>query len=133
MYNRIKEEKSEIQGIGIGESDFKILRGKDFYFIDKSLFIKHILDNMGKYKFKWFNKSNFNEIKQCIGNDLISIMKELVTLNLDEFKEKFKILVMQMFSFMDVEKDTTENFYHAFVLGMLVSLKDTYEVKIEEY
>lgn len=60
-------------------------------------------------------------------------MKELVTLNLDEFKEKFKILVMQMFSFMDVEKDTTENFYHAFVLGMLVSLKDTYEVKIEEY
>ena len=37
-----------MQGIGIGESDFKILRAKDFYFIDKSLFIKHILDNSSK-------------------------------------------------------------------------------------
>ena len=37
-----------MQGIGIGESDFKILRVKDYYFIDKSLFIKHILDNSSK-------------------------------------------------------------------------------------
>ena len=37
-----------MQGIGIGESDFKILRLKDYYFIDKSLFIKHILDNSSK-------------------------------------------------------------------------------------
>ena len=34
-----------MQGIGIGVSDFKILRVKDNYFIDKSLFIKHVLDN----------------------------------------------------------------------------------------
>lgn len=33
-----------MQGIGIGESDFKMLRMKDYYFIDKSLLIKHILD-----------------------------------------------------------------------------------------
>ena len=32
-----------MQGIGI--SDFKALRVKDNYFIDKSLFIKNILDN----------------------------------------------------------------------------------------
>ena len=37
-----------MQGIGIGESDFKILRSKDLYYIDKSLFIKHILDNSSK-------------------------------------------------------------------------------------
>ena len=33
-----------------------------------------------------------------------------------------------MFSFWDVGEDTAENFYHAFVLGMLVTLKDTYYV-----
>ena len=34
-----------MQGIGIGVSDFKMLRVRDNYFIDKSLFIKHIIDN----------------------------------------------------------------------------------------
>ena len=33
-----------------------------------------------------------------------------------------------MFSFMDVGEHTAENFYHAFVLGMLVGLKDSYYV-----
>lgn len=33
---------------GIGESDFRMLRMKDYYFIDKTLFIKHILDNTSK-------------------------------------------------------------------------------------
>ena len=65
---------------------------------------------------------------KVIGNDLNSILKDLVTLNLEEFEEKFKILVRQMFSFMDVGENTAENFYHAFVLGMLVGLKDTYYV-----
>ena len=31
-----------MQGIGIGESDFKMLRRKDYYFIDKSLFILNV-------------------------------------------------------------------------------------------
>ena len=34
-----------MQGIAIGVSDFKMLRLKDNYFIDKSLFIKDIIDN----------------------------------------------------------------------------------------
>ena len=33
-----------------------------------------------------------------------------------------------MFSYMDVGENTAENFYHAFVLGMLVGLKDSYYV-----
>ena len=45
-----------------------------------------------------------------------------------EFERKFIVLVRQMFSFMDVGENTAENFYHAFVLGMLVCLKDTYYV-----
>ena len=34
-----------MKGIGIGVSDFKALRIRDNYFIDKSLFIKNIIDN----------------------------------------------------------------------------------------
>ncbi len=65
---------------------------------------------------------------KVIGNDLNSILKDLVNLNLSEFEKKFKILVEEMFSYMDVGKNTAENFYHAFVLGMLVGLKDSYYV-----
>ena len=62
------------------------------------------------------------------GNDLRTILKDLVTLDFENFEYKFKRLVKEMFSFMDVGEDTAENFYHAFVLGMLVGLKDTYYV-----
>ena len=65
---------------------------------------------------------------KVIGNDLKSILKDLVTLNIKEYEKKFKILVREMFSYMDVGENTAENFYHAFVLGMLVGLKDSYYV-----
>ena len=62
------------------------------------------------------------------GNNLKSILKDLIELNLREFEKKFNRLVREMFSYMDVGEDTAENFYHAFVLGMLVGLKDSYYV-----
>ena len=65
---------------------------------------------------------------RVIGNDLNSILKDLITLNIKEFEKKFRVLVKEMFSYMDVGENTAENFYHAFVLGMLVGLKDTYYV-----
>ena len=65
---------------------------------------------------------------KVIGNDLNSILKDLITLNSREFEKKFDVLVREMFSYMDVGENTAENFYHAFVLGMLVGLKDTYYV-----
>lgn len=70
---------------------------------------------------EWFND-------KVIGNNLNTIIKDLVELRLEEFEKKFRILVMQMFSYMDVGENTAENFYHAFVLGMLVALKDSYYV-----
>ncbi len=63
-----------------------------------------------------------------IGNNLRDILQDLVDLNLNEFERKFRVLVEEMFSYMDVGKNTAENFYHAFVLGMLVGLKDSYYV-----
>ena len=65
---------------------------------------------------------------KVIGNDLNSILKDLVELNLEEFEIKFQKLVKEMFSYMDVGENTAENFYHAFVLGMLVGLRDSYYV-----
>ena len=62
------------------------------------------------------------------GNDLRSLLKDLVDLNLSEFEKKFRVLVREMFSYMDVGENTAENFYHAFVLGMLVGLRDSYYV-----
>ena len=70
---------------------------------------------------EWFSN-------KVVGNDLRSILQDLVSLNLKEFEKKFRVLVEEMFSYMDVGKNTAENFYHAFVLGMLVGLKDTYYV-----
>ena len=80
--------------------------------------IKHLFEDIID---KWFRN-------KVIGNDLKSILKDLITLNLKEYEKKFKILVREMFSYMDVGENTAENFYHAFVLGMLVGLKDSYYV-----
>ena len=100
--------------------------------------VEEVVDLIGKrYKVKIPNyeiKSLFEEIiddwfdNKVVGNDLRSILKDLITLNLEEFEEKFKILVKEMFSYFDVGENVAENFYHAFVLGMLVGLKDTYYV-----
>ena len=65
---------------------------------------------------------------KVIGNDLKSILKDLITLNLKEFEKDCRALVKELFSYMAVGENTAENFYHAFVLGMLVGLKDTYYV-----
>ena len=93
--------------------------------------------NRKKYKVKLPNyeiKTLFEDIiddwfkDKVISNDLESILQDLVNLNLKDFESKFRVLVEEMFSYMDVGKNTAENFYHAFVLGMLVGLKDSYYV-----
>ncbi len=68
-------------------------------------------------------------LNKVIGNDLMSILNSLITLDIKEYEKKFKKLVIEMFSYMDVGENTAENFYHAFVLGMLVGLKDRYYIK----
>ena len=101
--------------------------------------VEEVVDLLGRrYKAKIPNyeiKSLFEEIidtwfdNKVEGNDLRSILEDLITLRLEDFERKFKKLVVEMFSFFDVGENTAENFYHAFVLGMLVGLKDKYFVK----
>ena len=119
----IENNENNIWGLLLGTGYLKVTE------------VVNLVDRIYKVKIPNFEiKSLFAEIirnwfyDKVIGNDLNSIMKDLINLKLKEFEKKFSILTMQMFSFMDVGEDTAENFYHAFVLGMLVSLKDSYYV-----
>ena len=103
-YLKVEEVVNEIEGI------YKVkIPNNEIRF----LFVQ-IIDN-------WFR----NKIS---GNDIKKYIKRFSTLNLKEYEKKFKILVKEMFSYMDIGENTAENFYHAFVLGMLVGLKDSYIV-----
>ncbi len=119
----IEQKEDNIWGLLLGTGYLKAVEVVD---LQKKLYKVKIVNYEVKSLFEniiddWFR----DKVK---GNDLNMILKDLITLNIEEFKEKFETLVIQMFSFWDVGEDTVENFYHAFVLGMLVTLKDTYYI-----
>ena len=119
----IENNEDNIWGLMLGTGYLKVVEVVDLL----SKIYKVALSN---YEIKLlFEEIISNWFKdKVIGNDLRSILKDLVTLNLKEYEKKFEKLVVEMFSYMDVGENTAENFYHAFVLGMLVGLKDSYYV-----
>lgn len=119
----IEQNENNIWGLLLGTGYLKVVET-----VNKSegLYKVKIPNNEIKELFRSIVRNWFND--KVIGNDLRSILKDLVTLNLKEFEKKFDVLVREMFSFMDVGENTAENFYHAFVLGILVGLRDTYYV-----
>ena len=119
----IENNENNIWGLLLGTGYLKVVETVD---VSEGIYKVMIPNNEIKELFRGIVRDWFRD--KVIGNDLRSIMKDLITLNLEEFEDKFKILVKQMFSFMDVGENTAENFYHAFVLGMLVALKDSYVV-----
>lgn len=119
----IEENENNIWGLLLGTGYLKVTEAVNEV---EGLYKVQIPNNEIKELFRGIIRDWFKD--KVIGNDLNTILKDLITLNFKEFKKKFEVLVMQMFSFMDVGENTAENFYHAFVLGMLVGLKDTYYV-----
>ena len=119
----IEQNEDNIWGLLVGTGYLKIVEAID---LAESRYKVKIPNYEIKALFQSIIRDWFRD--KVIGNDLNSILKDLITLNLKEFEKKFEILVRQMFSFMDVGENTAENFYHAFVLGMLVGLKDSYYV-----
>ena len=119
----IEQNEDNIWGLLVGTGYLKIVEAID---ITESSYKVKIPNYEIKALFQNIIRDWFKD--KVIVNDLNSILKDLITLNLKEFEKKFEILVRQMFSFMDVGENTAENFYHAFVLGMLVGLKDSYYV-----
>ena len=119
----IEENENNIWGLMLGTGYLKV---DEVINLAEGIYKVKIPNYEIKLLFEDIVRSWFKD--KVIGNDLKSILKDLVELNLSEFEKKFKRLVEEMFSYMDVGKDTAENFYHAFVLGMLVGLKDSYYV-----
>ena len=120
----IEKNEENIWGLLLGTGYLKVTEVVD---LAHGIYKVKIPNYEIKFLFQNIIREWFND--KVIGNNLSTILKDLVTLNLKEFEKKFQVLVRQMFSFMDVGENTAENFYHAFVLGMLVGLKDSYYVK----
>ena len=117
----IENNEDNIWGLMLGTGYLKIVEQ-----IDRKRYKVGIPNHEIKTLFEDIIDEWFKD--KVVGNDLRSILKDLVELNMEEFEEKFQILVREMFSYMDVGENTAENFYHAFVLGMLVGLKDSYYI-----
>ena len=119
----IEKNEDNIWGLLLGTGYLKVVETVDI--IEGIYKVK-----LPNYEIKFLFQQIIDEWfrNKVIGNDLKSILKDLVTLNIEEYEEKFKILVREMFSYMDVGENTAENFYHAFVLGMMVGLRDSYYV-----
>jgi len=71
---------------------------------------------------KWFRESLKSEKYN-------TMLKALITKDVEVFEEIFSDFVMKNMSYFDVSGEEPERVYHAFVLGMIVSLADEYEVK----
>ena len=114
----IEKNEDNIWGLLVGTGYLKVVEEVD---LQKKLYKVKMTNKEIKYLFEDIIDDWFRD--KVIGNDLDSILKDLVTLNLKEFEKKFKILVEQMFSYMDVGVNTAENFYHAFVLRNVSGIK----------
>ena len=119
----IEENEDNIWGLMLGTGYLKVVEVVD---LAEGIYKVKLPNYEIKLLFQDIVRNWFKD--KVAGNDLRSILKDLVELNLEEFEIKFTVLVREMFSYMDVGENTAENFYHAFVLGMLVGLKDSYYV-----
>ena len=79
------------------------------------IFYNHIIE-------KWFKES-------LTSNTYNTMLKALITGDIEVFEEIFSDFVLNNMSYFDVSGKQPEKVYHAFVLGILVSLSKEYEVK----
>ncbi len=70
----------------------------------------------------WF-KTSIHEHKYRM------LLNSLTKGDIDTFSQLFKEFMVSSVSVFDVSAEESEKIYHAFVLGMLIGLKDQYEVK----
>jgi len=71
---------------------------------------------------KWFSETLTSQKYELM-------LSTLITGNIKIFEGLFKDFVINNLSYFDVSGKEPERVYHAFVLGMLVSLSDTYKVR----
>ncbi len=121
-----------MQGIGIGESDFKMLRVNDNYFIDKSLFIKNIIDNKSKVilitrprRFgKTLNMSMLKYYFDCTCKDSKELFKGLKIMEQDtKYTEKLGYYPVIYITLKDVQDTNYENM----ILSLKSAILDMYQ------
>lgn len=83
---------------------------KEVYIYFKNMILKWFDDSLSMLKYK-------------------NMLNALITGDIENFGYLFKHFVLNNLSYFDVSGKEPEKIYHAFVLGMLVSLSENYEVK----
>ena len=71
---------------------------------------------------EWFREGTF-------GHQYEQMLQGLLEGDMETFEPLFQEIVMNTLSYFDLSGKRPENVYHSFVLGLLVSLGDQYEVK----
>ena len=121
-----------MQGIGIGISDFKMLRRRDNYFIDKTLYIKDIIDNQSGVVLitrprrfgKTLNMSMLKYYFDCNKKD----SKELFEgLKIMEQGEKYTSKLGAYPVIYITLKDVQDNNYENMLLYMKTAILDMYQ------
>ncbi len=95
----------------------------DFYYADLNIpneEVKYLY--RGEIISRWFAVKNTK-------HGLEKVLKSLTEGDLREFRYMFLEFSMSCFSYFDVSGEESEKFYHAFVLGMVVSLREEYEIR----
>ena len=121
-----------MQGFGIGTSDFKMLRRKDYYFIDKSLYIKHIIDNQSGVTLitrprrfgKTLNMSMLRYYFDCTSKDSKELFKGLKIM---EQEEKYTSKLGYYPCIYMTLKDVKDRNYENMLLNMKTALLNIYQ------
>ena len=107
-----------MKGIGLGESDFKWLRVRDNYYIDKTLFIKHIIDNESRVALitrprrfgKTLNMSTLRYFFDCNKKDTKQLFEGLKIMEQGEkYTSKLGAYPCIYLTFKDVSDSNYEN------------------------
>ena len=121
-----------MEGIGIGVSDFKMLRLRDNYFIDKSLYIKDIIDNQSSVLLitrprrfgKTLNMSMLKYYFDCTGKDNKELFKGLKIMEqVEKYTSKqgaYPCIYMTL-------KDVNDSNYENMLLNMKTAVLEMYQ------
>ena len=121
-----------MNGIGIGQSDFKILRIKNNYYIDKTKYIKDVIDNESSVLLitrprrfgKTLNMSMLRYYFDCTKKDSKELFKGLKIM---EQEEKYTSKLGYYPCIYLTLKDVMETNYANMILNMKIAIAEMYQ------
>jgi len=124
-----------MRGIAIGESDFRNLRQRDEYYIDKTMYIKHIIDSKSKVilitrprRFgKTLNMSMLRYYFDCRGEDNTNLFTGLKIMEQEEYISKLGYYPCIYLTLKDLKNKN----YEAMMQQFRIVLSDLYIEYVE--